>query len=104
MTLKPSASTTIVLSDIYLLLFIFPPLRIPQYLDNINNAGVKRFVLLVIALLVFLFTFRWTESGTYNGCLSIRKTLRTQVHSFEERSCKRPCENGLARTQGQRMN
>ena len=40
--------------------FIFPPLRIPQYLDYIERVGVKRFVLVAIVLLVFLFTFRCT--------------------------------------------
>ena len=34
-------------------LFIFPSLRIRQYLGYIDNVGVKRFVLLAIALLVF---------------------------------------------------
>ena len=35
-------SATFVLSHIYLLLFIFPPLRMPQYLDYIEYVGVKR--------------------------------------------------------------
>ena len=82
----PSASTTFVLSHMdyyyyYLLLgvpalgehshcsltymylffvivIIFPPLRIPKNLDYIDNVGVKMFVLVPVELLVFLFTFR----------------------------------------------
>ena len=52
-------STTFVLSHIYLLLiFIFAPLNLCQYLSYIDNQGVKSFVLVAIELLVFLFTFR----------------------------------------------
>ena len=40
------------------LMFIFPPLRMPQYLDYIENVGVKRFVLVAIELLVSELTFR----------------------------------------------
>ena len=34
------------------------------------------------------------------GCLSIRRTLRTYLRSWEERSCQASCENGLAWRRG----
>ena len=46
-------------SHIYLII-IFPPLRISQYLDYIDNGGVKMFVFVMIALLLLGFTFRCT--------------------------------------------
>ena len=44
-------------SYIYLII-IFASLSIRQYLDYIENVGVKSFVLVAIELLVFIFTFR----------------------------------------------
>ena len=41
-------------------LVIIAPLRLGQYLDYIENVGVKSFVLVSIELLVFEFTFRCT--------------------------------------------
>ena len=42
------------------IIILFPPLSLSQYLDYIDNLGVKGFVLVLIELLVFLFTFRCT--------------------------------------------
>ena len=57
----PSA-VHLLLSHIYLhlLIIIFAPLRLGQYLDYIENVGVKSFVLVSIELLVSEFTFRCT--------------------------------------------
>ena len=41
-------------------LFIFAPLSIRQYLNYIDNVGVKSFILVAIELHVFLFKFRCT--------------------------------------------
>ena len=43
-----------------LVLIIFAPLRLGQYLDYIENDSVKSFVLVSIALALLLFTFHCT--------------------------------------------
>ena len=42
----------------FLVIIILAPLSLSQYLDYIDNIGVRSFVLVSIELLVFLFTFR----------------------------------------------
>ena len=49
----PSARAQPLFSHIYLII-IFAPLSIRQYLDYIENIGVKSFVLVRIELIVFL--------------------------------------------------
>ena len=65
---KKSNSSTSTLSNLYkplfshilfIIIIIFPPLRIPQYLYYIDN-GVKMFVLVPMGLLLLGFTFRFT--------------------------------------------
>ena len=48
------------LSHIYNRIIIFAPLRLGQYLDYIENVGVKSFVLVSIELLLLVFTFHCT--------------------------------------------
>ena len=48
------------LSHIYIIIILFAPLRLGQYVRYIDNVGFKSFVLVEIELLVFEFTFRCT--------------------------------------------
>ena len=75
------------LSHIYIfiiiIIIIFAPLLLGQYLDYIENVGVKSFVLISIELL-FLITFIYVplhSLGAYNIFVAKRVFCRQQVLS-----------------------
>ena len=53
----PTISPEIV-SSLVIIIILFAPLKLSQYLAYIDNVGVKSFVLVAIELLLLEFTFR----------------------------------------------